>query len=101
MVARIHHNGTLLVMKAARRAEDTPRTIRFPSRLRARIGHDAERCNRSFEAQVVAILRRHYGEDVDIAPTPDFVLELARASLADLPAADQRALLRKLTEDDG
>ncbi len=88
-------------MKMARRADgDTARTIRFPNRLRARIAQDAERCSRSFEAQVVAILRRHYGEDVDIAPTPEFVLALARSSLAGLPAPEQRALLRKLTEDD-
>jgi hypothetical protein len=29
----------------------TPRTIRFPARLRTRIVVDAERCGRSFDAQ--------------------------------------------------
>jgi len=48
----------------------------------------------------VALLRHHYGDDVDIAPTPDFVIRLAKASLADIPAKEQKALLRRLTEDD-
>jgi hypothetical protein len=43
-------------------APATARTIRFPKRLRDRIAADAERCGRSFEAQVLAILRRHFGE---------------------------------------
>lgn len=76
------------------------RTIRFPKRLRERIAADAERCGRSFEAQVIAILRRHYGEDVDIAPTPDAILSLARASLAGLSRSDERFIARKLTEKD-
>lgn len=63
------------------RAEPTARTIRFPERLRAHIAADAERCGRSFEAQVLALLRHHYGESVDIAPTPTLVLALARGSL--------------------
>ena len=66
--------------------------------LRDRIAADAERCGRSFEGQVLAILRRHYGEDVDIAPSPAEILALAHASLADVPAADARLLVRKLTE---
>ena len=70
--------------------ELTARTVRFPSRLRTRIAADAERCGRSFEAQVLAILRRHYGEDVDIAPGPDAILALARASVDGLSDADQR-----------
>jgi hypothetical protein len=76
------------------------RTIRFPARLRARITADADRCGRSFEAQVVAILRRHYGEDVDIAPAAETVLSLARGSLAGM-TRDERALVtRRLVEDD-
>jgi hypothetical protein len=42
------------------------RTIRFPSKLREKIAADAKRCGRSFAGQVIALLRRHYGEDVDI-----------------------------------
>lgn len=78
----------------------TARTIRFPGKLRARIAEDAERCGRSFEAQILAILRRHYGEDVDIAPTPERVLELARRSLAGIPERDRRRLLAKLGSGD-
>lgn len=76
------------------------RTIRFPSGLRERIVNDAERCGRSFEGQVLALLRRHYGEDVDIAPNPEDILSLAAASLADVPTADARALVRRLKEVD-
>lgn len=81
-------------------AQDTTiaRTIRFPVGLRDRITADAERCGRSFEGQVLAILRRHYGEDVDIAPSPAEILALANASLADVPAADARVIVRKLTQ---
>ena len=43
------------------------RTIRFPVALRQKINADADRCGRSFDGQVIALLRRHYGEDVDIA----------------------------------
>ena len=78
----------------------TPRTIRFPEALRLRIAADAERCGRSFDAQVVAILRRHYGEDVDIAPAPEQVLALARGSLEGLSASEIRRLTRRLREDD-
>ena len=53
------------------------RTIRFQERLRAKINADAERCGRSFEGQVIALLRRHYGEDVDIAPPAGEILALA------------------------
>jgi hypothetical protein len=83
-------------------AQDTTvaRTIRFPASLRERIANDAERCGRSFEGQVLALLRRHYGEDVDIAPSPNDILGLATASLADVPAADARALVRRLGCDD-
>ena len=81
-------------------AQDTSvaRTIRFPASLRERITSDAERCGRSFEGQVLALLRRHYGEDVDIAPSPNDILALATASLADVPVADARALVRRLKE---
>ena len=74
------------------------RTVRFPTGLRDRIAADAVRCGRSFEGQVLALLRRHYGEDVDISPAPSEILALASASLADIPAADSRAILRKLRE---
>ena len=74
------------------------RTIRIPIALRKRIGADAERCGRSFEGQVVALLRRHYGEDVDIAPAPAGILALAVASLADIPASEHNLLTRKLEE---
>src|SRR3954454_7950448 len=68
--------------------------IRFPHRVRERLAADAERCGRSFEAQVVAILRRHYGEDVDIAPAPDVVIGLARGSLAGTAAERKRLTAR-------
>ena len=58
------------------------RTIRIPVALSKRIASDAERCGRSFEGQVIALLRRHYGEDVNIAPRRDRILALAVASLA-------------------
>lgn len=81
-------------------AQDTTvaRTIRFPVGLRERIASDADRCGRSFEGQVLALLRRHYGEDVDIAPNPQDILALATASLGDMPAADARSLTRRLKE---
>jgi hypothetical protein len=74
------------------------RTIRFPAALRDKITADAARCGRSFEGQVIALLRRHYGEDVDIAPNPAEILALAAASLADIPAADLSSLTRRLQE---
>lgn len=79
-------------------ARDTAvaRTIRFPAALRDRLIADADRCGRSFEGQVIALLRRHYGEDVDIAPASPDILALASASLADVPVADLRVLTRKL-----
>jgi hypothetical protein len=102
---QIHQNGIDLVMKAARRRKPdlvTPRTIRFPESLRLRIAADAERCGRSFDAQVVAILRRHYGDDVDIAPAPDLVLALARGSVEGLSAHELRELSRGWKDrDDG
>lgn len=76
------------------------RTIRFPASLRDRIAADADRCGRSFEGQVLALLRSHYGENVDISPAPAEILALASASLAGIPAADSRAILRKLKESD-
>jgi len=47
---------------------------------------------------VIALLRRHYGEDVDIAPGPAEILALAAASFADVPVADRKLLTRKLVE---
>ena len=70
--------------------------VRLPSRLRTRIALDAERCGRRFEEQVVAILRRHYGEAVDIVPTPTFILALAEGSLAGMPEADRALVTARL-----
>ncbi len=77
-----------------------PRTIRFPGLLRDRIAADAERCGRSLEGQVIALLRSHYGEDVDIGPAPSEIVALASASLAGIPESDLPALTRRLREDD-
>lgn len=85
----------------ARTDAPAARTIHLPARLRERIEADAERCGRSFEAQVVAILRRHYGEDVDIAPAPSSVLALAQGSLAGMTRAEQRLVSTRLRERDG
>jgi hypothetical protein len=71
-------------------------TIRIPAALCKRIAADADRCGRSFEGQVIALLRRHYGEDVDIAPAPAGILALAVASLADIPPAERDLLTRKI-----
>ena len=89
-------------MNRAAVAHDTTiaRTIRFPASLRDRLATDADRCGRSFEGHVIAVLRRHYGEDVDIAPSPADILTLASASLADVPASDRRLLTRRLRETD-
>jgi len=86
---------------AAKPPESTiARTIRMPAALRKRIAADAERCGRSFEGQVIALLRRHYGEDVDIAPGPAGILALALATLADVPASERDLLTRKLGEQE-
>lgn len=74
------------------------RTIRFPAAIHAQITRDAERCGRSFEAHVLALLRRHYGEDVDIAARPNDILVLAASSLANVPARKARRLIVKLEE---
>lgn len=79
-------------------ASTIARTIRIPVALRQRIAADAERCGRSFEGQVIALLRRHYGEDVDIAPGPAGILALALASLAGVPAPERDLLTRRLRE---
>jgi hypothetical protein len=76
------------------------RTIRFSAGLRQKIATDAERCGRSFEGQVIALLRRHYGEDVDISPSPVESLALATASMADISPADARLIERKLKASD-
>ena len=70
----------------------------MPLALRKRIAADAERCGRSFEGQVLALLRRHYGEEVDIAPRPAAILALAVASLAGIPTSERDLLTRKLGE---
>ena len=85
-------------LAAAAQESTIARTIRFPAALRDRLAADANRCGRSFEGQVIALMRRHYGEDVDIAPGPADILALASASLADVPASDLRLLTRKLRE---
>ena len=77
------------------------RTIRFPEPLRTRIATDAERCGRSFEAQVIALLRRHFGEDVDIAPSPSEILSLAAASVAGMSDGDLAIVSRRLRTNDG
>ena len=41
---------------------------------------------------MIALLRRHYGEDVDIAPSPAEILALATASMADISPADARLI---------
>jgi hypothetical protein len=89
-----------LVLSRAAVAPDSTiaRTIRFSATLRDRLAADADRCGRSFEGQVIALLRRHHGEDVDIAPPPADILALASASLADVPVSDLRLLTRKLKE---
>jgi len=97
-----YHFGIFLVMSRSAIAypqESTiARTIRFPSGLRDRIAADAERCGRSFEGQVIALLRRHYGEDVDIAPSPTEIIALAAASLAEVPLSELPSLTRRLRE---
>ena len=49
---------------------------------------------------MIALLRRHDGEDVDIAPAPREILAPAAASLAGVSDADLRVLTRRLTESD-
>jgi hypothetical protein len=92
--------NVVMILRRTRRRAVTARTIRFPELLRTRLASDAERCGRSFEAQVLAILRRHYGEDVDLAPAPEAILSLAVGSLAGIPEADRKALTRKLGDED-
>jgi hypothetical protein len=77
------------------------RTIRFPEGLRSRITSDAERCGRSFEAHVIALLRRHFGENVDIAPAPSTILSLAAASVAGMSDGDLALVGRRLRTNDG
>src|SRR5882724_760211 len=77
------------------------RTFRFPSGLGDKIMADAERCGRSFEGQVIALLRRHYGEDLDIATSPAETLALAAASFAEIPTAELRSLTHRLREASG
>lgn len=89
------------VARSATASDSTvARTIRFSAGLRQQIATDAERCGRSFEGQVIALLRRHYGEDVDIAPSPAEILALATASMSDISPADARLIERKLKATD-
>jgi hypothetical protein len=83
---------------AGHQAGPVARTIRFPEGVRERIAADADRCGRSFEGQVIALLRRHYGEDVDIAPAPSKILGLAAASLAGMSEREIGRLTRRLRE---
>lgn len=64
------------------------RTLPFPFKLHEKIVADAERCGRSFGGQVVALLRRHYGEDGDSVMDPKEILALADASLENVSIAD-------------
>jgi hypothetical protein len=92
----------VLVMAARtsrRRATQTARTIRFPEPLRQKLLADAERCGRSFEAQVLAILRSHFGESVDIAPPPEIILAALRRSAEGLSDADWEEMMRRGDED--
>ena len=89
----------VMTTRARKREPSTARTIRFPERLRGRLAADAERCGRSFEAQVIALLRRHYGEDVDIAPAPDTILSFAVGSLAGIPEQERKLLTARLREE--
>lgn len=99
-----HQDGIFLVMARPKAAsqETAPvaRTIRFPEGLKSRIAADADRCGRSFESQAIAILRRHYGEDVDIAPAPSEILGLAAASLAGISEREVGRLTRRLRESE-
>jgi hypothetical protein len=92
-----------MAQRAAANADQSPvaRTIRIPASLRKRIAADAERCCRSFDGQVLALLRRHYGEDVDIAPGPAVIVALALATLADVRASERDLLTRKLASGNG
>jgi len=63
-------------------------TIRFSGRLKRWITADSERCGRNFEAQVIAILRKHYGADVNLTPAPEQMLTHARGSSAGLSTAE-------------
>ena len=81
--------------RVAQQQSAVARTIRFPDSLRERIAADAQRCGRSFESQVIALLRRHFGEDVDIAPAPHEILALAAASAANFPERELQRSTRK------
>src|SRR5439155_15172136 len=97
---RVVYFWFMRALKRSRLVDATiARTVRFPKRLRERLASDAERCGRSFEAQVIAVLRRHYGEDVDISPAPDAIIALARASFSDISPTERKALTRRLTEN--
>jgi hypothetical protein len=48
---------------------------------------------------VIAILRRHFGEDVDIAPAPRTIIALAKGSLAGVSRSDQNLVTGRLVEN--
>src|SRR5262245_21916345 len=55
-----HHFGTFWVMRRRNTLvadQAVARTIRFPAALRDQLTADATRCGRSFEGQVIALLR--------------------------------------------
>jgi hypothetical protein len=76
----------------------TARTIRFPHALRRRLAADAERCGRSFEAHVLAILRSHFGENVDLAPAPEEILAALRGSALGISDKDWEDVTRRADE---
>ena len=84
--------------KKPSRVAQTARTIRFPAALKRRLAVDAERCGRSFEAHVIAILRSHFGEHVDLSPAGTDVLAALRASAEGIPDADWEEMTARAEE---
>ncbi len=79
-------------IRAKADAPTVARTIRFPATVRGMIAADAERCGRSFEQHVVAILRSHYGDDVDLSPSVEGTLALARLGVLGISDAEQEQM---------
>lgn len=86
-------------VRLSRQSTTVTRTLRLPSGLHEKISADARRCERTFNRQVIALLCRHYGDDVDIVPRPAEILGLAAASFADVPITDLELLTQKLFEE--
>lgn len=61
LLPALHKSGTLSGVTRSTLAQNVSvaRTVRFPTDRRNRIISDADRCGRSFEGQVIALLRRH------------------------------------------